>query len=137
VLGYGWMDVSWGEAEILLAVDRSCRDSGIGSFILANLEQAAAARGLNYVYNTVLSSHPDADAVSDWLGVRGYRDTGDGVLRKRVTAAGPGAGVTAAVDRGAGGAAPAAPDRGTPGGTDRGPGHEEAGGYVDVEDHRY
>ena len=65
----------------------------------------------------------------DWLGVRGYRgDDGDAALRKRVRSAG--AGPTDAP-------APARPPGDNPGGADLGPGHEERGGYVDVELHRY
>ena len=126
VVGYGWMEVNWGEAEILLAVDRSCRGTGVGSFVLANLERAAAARGLNYVYNTVPASHPHAEVVGDWLGVRGYRDTGDGLLRKQVGGTDPVAQPAAT--------APAGPSTG---GSDRGPGREDSGGYVDVADHQY
>ena len=30
-VGYGWLDVNWGDAEILLAVDASERERGVGS----------------------------------------------------------------------------------------------------------
>ena len=59
-----------------------------GSFVLARLEDKAAERGINYVYNTIRAPHQDsADLVHDWLVVRGFRGTrpqGDTTLRKRV-----------------------------------------------------
>ena len=140
VVGYGWLDATWGgDAEILLAVDTASRQRGVGSFVIARLEDEAAGRGLNYVYNTVRDSHPDRDDLHDWLAVRGYRgSTSDTTLRKRVGAdsqrPGPGSGPSAATP---------APSRDASGGYDpagegeRGPGHEESGGYVDIDDHQY
>jgi GNAT superfamily N-acetyltransferase len=131
VLGFGWMDVGWGEAEVLLAVAPGARSAGVGTFVLARLEVEAARRGLNYVYNTVRPTHPDHDAVHDWLLARGYAgSSSDAALRKRVGLApepptevpGPSSSSAAA---------------GPAGGSDRGPGHEDQGGYVDVEDHAY
>lgn len=145
VVGYGWLDATWGDAEILLAVDASSRSRGVGSFVLDRLEDEAARRGLNYVYNTVRATHPDRDGLHDWLAVRGYRGgtpSGDQgtTLRKRVgadrqrdTPSGR-AGATPAPSRPA--AQPATPY--DPAGEgERAPGHEESGGYVDVDDHRY
>ena len=88
VVGYGWLDATWGgDAEILLAVDAAAQQQGVGSFVLARLEDEAAARGLNYVYNTVRDTHPQRDDLHDWLAVRGYRGgTSDTTLRKRVGA---------------------------------------------------
>ena len=144
VAALGWMDVGWGEAEILLAVEPDAQNGGLGSFVLAHLETEAAARGLNYVHNTVRPTHPYRDQVADWLAVRGYRgDVADGPLRKHV-----GGGGAPAV----GSMQPAtATGEATPGPTrhvtsdpaagrhsdSRGPGQEEAGGYVDVDDHSY
>jgi len=140
VVGYGWLDATWGgDAEVLLAVDASAREQGIGSFVLSRLEAEAASRGLNYVYNTVRDSHPDRDDLHDWLAVRGYQgSTTDTTLRKRV---GEGAdrGVSAAAAprarAAASGDVAAAYDPAGDG--ERGPGGEESGGYVDVDDHRY
>jgi ribosomal protein S18 acetylase RimI-like enzyme len=142
VVGYGWLDATWGgDAEILLAVDATSQQQGIGSFVIGQLEQEAAKRGLNYVYNTVRASHPDRDDVHDWLAVRGYRgSTSETTLRKRVrdsTVRDASSGTTPNVQP--------APSRSASGGTsydpatsgDRGPGHEESGGYVDIEDHQY
>src|SRR4051812_29710355 len=72
VVGYGWLDDVWGDAEVLLAVDEGERGSGVGSFVMAQLEQEAAARGLNYVVNVVRDSHPARDAVTAWLEQRGF-----------------------------------------------------------------
>ncbi len=129
VLAYGRLDIGWGgDAQVLLAVDPSRQAEGIGSFLLARLEDEAAARGINYVYNSI-REHEQRDLVHDWLVVRGFRGAVDGDLRKRV------------------GSAPAQPARpraaaptpydvsADPGG--QGPGLEEQGGYVDVDEHRY
>jgi hypothetical protein len=95
---------------------------GVGTFIL---EREAARKGINYVYNTVRDTHPERDSVHDWLAVRGYQGgSSDTVLRKRVR------------DEDAAPApAPARP--GSPPLVARPPGHEETGGYVNVEDHQY
>ncbi|WP_411284252.1 GNAT family N-acetyltransferase [Lapillicoccus sp.] len=127
VVGFGWLDSTWGgDTEILLAVASDAQGSGVGSFVLENLEREAASRGTNYVYNTVRDSHPDREAVHDWLLVRGYRgDERDLALRKRV-------GVREAVPTHlAASSGGGLPEDTLP------PGAEESGGYVDVEDHRY
>lgn len=140
VVGYGWLDATWGgDAEVLLAVDASAREQGIGSFVLSRLEAEAGSRGLNYVYNTVRDSHPDRDDLHDWLAVRGYQgSTTDTTLRKRVGEGADRAGSAAAASQAraaASGDVPAAYDPAGDG--ERGPGGEESGGYVDVDDHRY
>lgn len=124
VVGFGWLDSTWGgDTEILLAVAPEAQASGVGSFVLSQLEREAAERGTNYVYNTVRDSHPDRDAVYDWLMVRGYRgNERDAALRKRV---------------GLVESAPAPAAQRAPVPASRPPGHEESGGYVDVEEHRY
>jgi len=89
VVGYGRLDIGWGgDAEILLAVDPQRQQHGIGSFVLEHLEQEAAGRGLNYVYNTI-REHEGRELVHDWLVVRGFRGAVDGDLRKRVGARRP------------------------------------------------
>ena len=127
-VGYGWLDSTWGgDAEVLLAVDPSAQGRGVGSFVLAHVEQEAARQGLNYVYNRVRATHPEHDRVHDWLAVRGYKGgSSDDVLRKRVE-------VEAATAPDAHVREPSS----SPPATARPPGHEESGGYVDVEDHRY
>jgi ribosomal protein S18 acetylase RimI-like enzyme len=143
VVGYGWLDDVWGDAEILLAVDAGERRSGVGAFVVENLEREAAARGLNYVVNVVRESHPQKDEVTAWLQGQGFAATEDGRLRKRVAA--PVVGVAAgpddarqaryAAERDRAATRPHVTDDG--GGDPMGPGHEESGGYVDVEDHRF
>src|SRR3954462_12227770 len=84
VVGYGWLDDVWGDAEILLAVDEAQRGTGVGSFVLEHLEQEAAGRGLNYVLNVVRETHPERAAVSAWLAAHGFTPAEDGRLRKQV-----------------------------------------------------
>ena len=130
VVGYGRLDTTWGgDAEILMASDPAAQGEGVGSFVLERLEEEAESRGINYVHNTIRAEHPQRDLVHDWLVVRGFRGPVDGDLRKRVgttystssmTPHRPGETYVAAQD---------------PAG--QGPGHEDQGGYVNVEDHRY
>lgn len=144
VVGYGWLDSTWGgDAEILLAVAPEVQGRGVGSFVLSHLEAEAGRRGMNYVYNTVRTTHPDRERVHDWLAGRGYRGSdSDTALRKRVEAPSHPL-VTAETSDGAGRArpgpsssarSPSSADSSTPA---RPPGDEESGGYVDVDEHRY
>jgi GNAT superfamily N-acetyltransferase len=83
VIGYGWMDYSWGDAEVLLAVDSASHSQGVGTFILDRLDQEAAARGLNYLYNVIPAQHPDKSGLKRWLLQRGFAGAKDGDLFKR------------------------------------------------------
>lgn len=87
-LGYGWMDVSWGDAEILLAVDPEHRRAGVGTFILDQLDAEAARRGLRYLYNVVPADHPDPQGLTAWLQARGFLPAAEdgALLRRRVRA---------------------------------------------------
>ena len=76
-VGYGWMDVVWGDAEILLAVSPEAQGTGVGSYILEQLEQEARMRGLNRIYNSVRRTHPARQQVMAWLGRRGFAGNGD------------------------------------------------------------
>ena len=87
VVGYGRLDDTWGDAEILVLVGPEQRQSGIGAFILDRLEHEAASRHLNYIYNVVPDGHPDPEAVTGFLAGRGFTANDVGELRKRV---GPG-----------------------------------------------
>lgn len=82
--GYGWMDCTWGDAEVAFAVDPRRQRSGVGTFILDHLEREAAARGVNYLYNAVRKTHPDRAGVTRWLESRGFVPSGDGLLKRRV-----------------------------------------------------
>ena len=86
VAGYGWMDCTWGDAEILLVVEPGARGRGVGSFILERLEEEARARGLNYLYNVVPESHPEPERVTAWLGKRRFSAVESGRLVRRVPA---------------------------------------------------
>jgi GNAT superfamily N-acetyltransferase len=81
VVGYGWMDHNWGEAEVLLVVDPDRQRCGAGSFILDRLEREAAQRGLNYILNVVPPTHPTREATERWLVSRGFERHGD-LLRR-------------------------------------------------------
>jgi GNAT superfamily N-acetyltransferase len=83
-VGYGWMDCTWGDAEITLAVDPRRQGKGVGAFIVEHLEKEAAARGVNYLYNAVRPTHPHRAAVTRWLEARGFQPSGDGLLKRRV-----------------------------------------------------
>lgn len=83
-VGYGWMDCTWGDAEITLAVAPRRHGSGVGAFILRQLEREASARGVNYLYNAVRPTHPDRVRVTRWLERNGFRPSGDGLLKRRV-----------------------------------------------------
>ncbi len=84
VVGYGWLDANWGDAEILLAVEPASASSGVGSFILAQLHVEAAQQGLNYLTNVVRPTHPRAAVVTAWLQRRGFGPSDDGRLQARV-----------------------------------------------------
>jgi N-acetylglutamate synthase-like GNAT family acetyltransferase len=154
VVAYGWLDDVWGNAEILLAVDEAARGTCAGAFALARLEDEAAARGLNYVVNVVRDTHPERTAVTDWFLAHGFTGTDDGRLGKQVgdrsrdigqqQSGRPGTGRAEPPDDGRRARYDAERDRAaarprveTPVGADLGPGHEESGGYVDPEQHRY
>ncbi len=86
VVGYGWLDSEWGDAEITFMVAPAYRGAGVGDFIVGNLEREAGERGLNYIYNRVPASHPDAGWMTGWLAGHGFVDAGSGELRRRVSA---------------------------------------------------
>jgi GNAT superfamily N-acetyltransferase len=83
IVGYGWLDTEWGDAEVTFVVAAGHRGQGIGEFIVDRLEAEAAARGLNYIYNVVPSTSPNADWVTAWLLARGFVP-GAADLRRRV-----------------------------------------------------
>jgi N-acetylglutamate synthase-like GNAT family acetyltransferase len=80
VIGYGWMDTVWGDAEILLAVEPASQRSGAGSFILDRLHEEARSRGVNYLFNEVPAAHPSPEALASWLRRRGFAPSGDSRL---------------------------------------------------------
>jgi GNAT superfamily N-acetyltransferase len=84
VLGYGWMDTNWGDAEILLCVDPSRRREGVGAFVLEHLAREAAAHGLNYMYNVVPAAHPEPEVFARWLLKHGFVRADDDSYKRRV-----------------------------------------------------
>jgi len=48
------------------------RGRGVGAFILERLEDEAAARGLNYIYNVVPATHPHGAWIRNWLATHGF-----------------------------------------------------------------
>ncbi|MEM6290806.1 MAG: GNAT family N-acetyltransferase [Myxococcota bacterium] len=86
-VGYGWMDVTWGDAEILLVVEPEAQGHGAGSFILEQLEGEARARGINYLYNQVHPEHPARDEITAWLQKRAFSQTEDGKLARAIVGA--------------------------------------------------
>ena len=83
-VGYGWIDVVWGDAEILLATADESKKTGVGTFILEHLDSEARHMGLNYIYNVVRPTHPDGEAVAAWLTKNGFESKEDGRLTRRV-----------------------------------------------------
>lgn len=129
VVGFGRLDTTWGgDAEILLAVAPDRQEGGVGSFILDRLDDEAAGRGINYLRNRI-RDHARRDVVHDWLVVRGFRGPVDGDLSRRVGRSWRTAPRSAHE--------PAEPYDVRDDASDQAPGHEEQGGYVDVEDHSY
>ncbi len=84
VVGYGWLEVVWGDAEVLLATAPDARRQGVGAFVLEQLEREARSRGLRYLYNVVRPTHPAAAEVAAWLSERGFRPSEDGRLLRTV-----------------------------------------------------
>ncbi len=83
-VGYGWLDLVWGDAEILLATSPEVERQGVGSFILEKLELEAKQMGVNYLYNIVRSTHPSRDKVTAWFEKRGFVPSEDGSLLRVV-----------------------------------------------------
>lgn len=80
VVGYGWMDLNWGEAEILLATSPEARGRGVGSYTLEKLRDEAERCGMKYVTNVVRETHPEKVRVVQWLEKRGFGAGEDGRL---------------------------------------------------------
>lgn len=84
VVGYGWMDATWGDAEILLAVAPAAQQAGVGSSIVERLAEETRQRGFRYLYNVVPARHPAPEKLKAWLVARGFRDEGDGLLKRAI-----------------------------------------------------
>lgn len=89
VVGYGWLDSEWGDAEITFLVGADNRGGRVGAFILDRLEAEAAKRGLNYIYNVVPAGHPDRAWMAHWLTLHGFFPSASGELRRQVRRSAP------------------------------------------------
>ena len=106
--------------------------------------------------NVVRDTHPDRAAVTEWFLAHGFARTEDGAMWKRVgdrtrdigqhQEGRPGTGKAELPDEAHRARYAAARERAAAhpyvddapaGGSDLGPGHEESGGYVDPENHRF
>ncbi len=84
VVGYGWMDVTWGDAQILLAVHPDHQRKGYGGVILDHLEAEAKKQGLRYLFNTIPVNHPDPTGARVFLTRHGFASSNlDGHLLRR------------------------------------------------------
>ena len=84
VIGYGWMDAVWGDAEVLLAVQADAQGAGVGTFVMDHLESEAATRGLNHLYNVIPPAHPEPQKLRSWLEKRGFAPSEDGKVLRRI-----------------------------------------------------
>jgi GNAT superfamily N-acetyltransferase len=84
VVGYGWLDSEWGDARISFLVAPSRRGQNYGAFILERLEDEAARRGLNHIYNIIPASHPDREWMSAWLSRHGFTGSDRHMLQRSV-----------------------------------------------------
>ena len=85
VVGYGWLDTIWGDAEISLVVSPDAQNKGVGNYILEHLAAEAKGRGLLYMFNAIPADHPNADGIRKWLEKRGFAPSEDGRLLRRAT----------------------------------------------------
>lgn len=76
-VGYGWMDVTFGDGQILLCVAPEARGSGIGAYIIERLAAEARARGLARISNVVHPDHPHRARVTRWLERHGFTHARD------------------------------------------------------------
>ncbi|MCA9571471.1 MAG: GNAT family N-acetyltransferase [Myxococcales bacterium] len=86
VVGYGWMDVTWGDAQVMLAVDPEAHRGGNGRAIVEHLAHEAHEQGLGFLFNTIPAGHPDPEGVRAFLTSCGFEASGldGGLLRLRV-----------------------------------------------------
>lgn len=86
-VAYGWMDITWGDAEMLVAVRSDQQRHGAGTYVIDRLDEEAAKRGVRYLYNVVPHAHPTPAALRGWLERRGFSESGEGgLLRRQVRA---------------------------------------------------
>lgn len=81
-VGFGWMDVTWGDAEVWVAVSPDACGAGVGSFIMDRLVSEASRQGLRYVYNRIPPKHPEPARLKQWLEGRSFGLSGDGLYKR-------------------------------------------------------
>lgn len=72
VLAYAALDVTWGDAEIVIAVHPGVRGRGIGSYVIDQLEVEARTRGIHYLCSRIPADHPEAGELAQWLRARRF-----------------------------------------------------------------
>jgi ribosomal protein S18 acetylase RimI-like enzyme len=72
IIGYGWIDLAYGNPEISIAVDSHKRFSGYGNTILRNLEEKALALGFSEVECIVRRKNADAINAIKWFHRNGF-----------------------------------------------------------------
>lgn len=78
IAGFAWMDVTWADAEILLALAPAARGKGLGGKVLDHLAREARKRGLLLLTNVVRATHPQGPRVSRFLERHGFEAREDG-----------------------------------------------------------
>lgn len=84
VVGYAWLETTWGDAEIMMAVHPEHQGHGVGGYMVEQLEGEARKRGLHYLFNVVPGGHPKPTEVTAWLQAHGFAPTDEGQLRRQV-----------------------------------------------------
>ncbi len=86
-VGYGWMSLVWGEAEIQGVIDPIARTLGLGEEMLHQLILEAGDRGATRVFTTLREEHPRRERVAQWLASRGFEERGGRLVFGRAEAA--------------------------------------------------
>lgn len=73
VIGYGWISMISGDAELLIAVRKSEQHKGYGNIILENLEMEASKLKHNKVVAIIQSENINAVNIIYWLDRKGFR----------------------------------------------------------------
>lgn len=72
IVGYGWIDIIGGEAEISVAVDKKYKGNGYGTQIINNLYTEIKKLGFDEVIAVVREENSNAEDVIRWVYKNGY-----------------------------------------------------------------
>ncbi|GEM_PF-5388488 len=72
IVGYGWINVSEGDAEISVAIDGKYQGRGYGSQIIDNLYREVESLGFEEIIVVVRQENPNASDVVKWAYKNGY-----------------------------------------------------------------